>query len=645
MTDELLPYYNSELEFLRKAGHEFGEAMPNIASRLRMSGGVTDDPHVERLIQAFAYLNARTRHKLDDDFPEITEAFFNIVFPHYLAPIPSASVVQFTLDSGQADQTDGQPVKRATEVETEIMHGQEGLEGETCRFRTAYPIRVWPFRLDKARYKGKPFGAAPSPPRGTVAMCHVVMKTFVDNVHFAQMKPARLRFHLHGQSRYVYDLYEMLNCNLLGIAIAAAPNDAEAKMLPPTALQRVGFDKEEGLLEYPARSFLGYRLLTEYFAFPQKFLFFDLNLLRAGDERGDDPDVTKEPVTAFASLQNECHLYFFFNTHFGDLEPVVDKGTFQLGCTPVVNLFRKRSEPIRLTFSQSEYRIVPDAHRPLANEIYSIDKVVATSPSNEEVEFQPFYSFKHAEDARRQETFWYASRRVAGYAAGKEDHGLECYLRLVDLGFRPSVPHDWTVHVDTLCLNRDLPRRLPFGGGQPRLQVVGKSLVRAECLTPFTHTCRPELRHGTMWRLISHLTLNHLSLVNNSDGASALREILTLYDYRDSPETKDIIEGLLSVRGERVVGRTDSAPAGACRGMHVELELDEDKFAGGGIFLFAAVLECFLGLYTSINSFSRVTAYSNRRETELHTFDPRPDKANKAKLHVWPPRPGERVIL
>lgn len=615
MTDELLPYYNNELEFLRRAGSEFAEAKPRIAARLRMSGGLPDDPHVERLIEAFAYLNARTRHKLDDDFPEITEAFLNIVFPHYLVPVPSASIVKFALDRGQADQTDGQRVPKGTEVETEVVHGK-GIDGETCRFRTAYPVHVWPMALTGAAYNGHPFVAPPARfADRSESVCHIECRTFAESVHFAQLPLRELRLHLHGHTRYVYDLYELFHCNLLGIAIAPSAKAPAAALLPPTALRPVGFQPEEGLFEYPARSFVGYRLLTEYFAFPHKFMFFD---------------VAQIPARALAELGNELHLFFYFDRYLGDLENVVGRDTFHLGCAPAVNLFRKRSEPIRLTFTQSEYRVVPDSHRPLANEVYSVERVMATSPKNEEIEFRPFYSFKHAEDARRQETFWYASRRRAGYAAGEVDSGLECYLTLVDLGFRPSVPHDWTIHVDTLCTNRDLPRRLPFGGGQPHLQVAGKALVRASCLTAPTMPLRPELRHGTMWRLISHLTLNHISLINDTDGASALREILSLYNFRDSPETEDIIDGLLSVQSKRIVGRAGGSAAGICRGLHVRLHFDEDKFSGGGLLLYAAVLERFLGLYTSINSFTKVTATSKQREKDIHT---------------WPPRSGEQALL
>lgn len=615
MTDELLPYYNRELEFIRKLGQEFAEANPRIAARLRMSSGLPDDPHVERLIQAFAYLNARTRHKLDDDFPEITEAFLNVVFPHYLVPVPSASIVRFALDRGQADQTQGQRIERGTEVETELVHGK-GVEGETCRFRTAYPVHVWPMELKRAVYQGPPFVAPPAPfSTRAQSICQVECRTLVEAVRFSQMPIRSLRFYLHGQTRFVHDLYELLQCGLLGVAIAPSPKSPPAAILGPGALCPVGFGRDEGLLEYPARSFIGYRLLTEYFAFPQKFLFLDL----AGI-----------PPQALAPLGSEMHLYFYFNRYLPDLENGVGRDTFQLGCTPVVNLFRKRAEPIRLTHRQTEYRVVPDSRRPAAHEVYTVERVVATSPGNQEVEYRPFYSLKHTEEARRQQTFWYTSRRKAGYVAGDLDDGLECYLRLVDLGFRPSVPADWTVHVDVLCLNRDLPRRLPFGGGQPRLQVEGKTLARATCLTPPTATLRPVLRHGTMWRLISHLSLNHISLVNDADGASALREILALYDFRDSVETQDLIDGLMSVSYSRMVGRVAGAAGGVCRGLQVRLHFDEDKFAGGGLFLFAAVLEQFLGLYASINSFTRVTATSNRREENLHT---------------WAPRAGEQTLL
>src|SRR5690606_15350814 len=202
------------------------------------------------------------------------------------------------------------------------------------------------------------------------------------------------------------------------------------------------------------------------------------------------------------------------------------------------------------------YRVIPDARRPRSHEVYSIDRVTGTSSDGEQVDFEPFYSAKHVLQAKKQQTFWYAKRREAGYAGGRIDNGTEVYLSFVDLGFSPAAPRDWTIDVEVTCLNRDLPRSLPFGGGQPKLQFAeGGGLARIQCLTRPTPTLRPALLKGTYWRLISHLSLNHLSLANNENGAEALREILKLYDFRDSEETRAIVASVLSVQSRRVVGR------------------------------------------------------------------------------------------
>jgi type VI secretion system protein ImpG len=297
----------------------------------------------------------------------------------------------------------------------------------------------------------------------------------------------------------------------------------------------------------------------------------------------------------------------------------------------MVNLYRQRAEPIQLTHQQHEYHVVPDARRPLAHEIYSIERVVATSPTNETLEFAPFYSLQHSQYSRDSGRFWYARRHPAAASADDMDRGTEVELSLVDLDLDPSLPADWTLSVETTCLNRDLPGRLPFGGGEPRLQAETGALTAVTCVTAPTKTYRPVLTRGTLWRLISHLTLNHLSLVDGEDGAEALREILRLYDRVDSEGTHAIIDGLLRVQARRVVGRVGGpVSAGFCRGVEVTLVLDETKFAGAGLFLFAAVLDRFLGLYSSLNSFTRTVVMTNHREQALCR---------------WPARAGEKVLL
>ena len=614
MTDELLPYYNRELAFIRDLGEEFAKSNPKIAGRLRWSGDHSEDPHVSRMIEAFAFLNARIRHKLDDDFPEITAALMGVLYPHYLAPLPSAAIVQCQLDPGQAELTAGYPVPRGSTLETEPIHGMN----MPCRFRTCYDLTLWPLDVATAEYQGRPF-SAPSTAASSqaAAVVRIVLKTFSEKVAIESLDLDSARFYLHGQSQYIHDLYEVVLNNCIGAAVAPAAPDARAILLPPTAIRPVGFARNEGLVDYSPRSFLGYRLLSEYFTFPEKFMFFEVAGL------GE--------VLPQVGQQDELHLFLYLNRHLPDLERQVSADNFRLGCTPMVNLFRQRAEPIAWGHTKTEYRVVPDARRPAAHEIYTIERVTGTSPRDEQLEFVPFYSTQHAAGTEQPRAFWHATRRPAGYVGGEVDHGTEMYISLVDLDLQPAHLHNWTIHVDTICLNRDLPPRLPFGGGEPQLQLTkGGPLARIECLTAPTPTFRPDPRHRTMWQLISHLSLNHMSLFDTQAGAEPLREILRLYEPTGSVEAAAVIDGLQNVDSRRIVGRVSGpTAAGFCRGLEVTLHFDEEKFSGSGMYLFASVLERFLALYCSLNSFTKTRLRTNQRP---------------GIVSQWPARAGEMVL-
>lgn len=612
MSAELLPYYNRELSFIRKLGAQFAKDHPKIAGRLRLGEeGLSEDPHVERMIEAFAYLNARTRHKIEDDFPELTESLLGVLYPHYQAPIPSMSIVQFELDP-ESQITTGHTIPRHASLET------EAIGGEPCRFRTGYPVTLWPIQVREVSLRKPPF-AAPSTNRSAQAkgVLRLALHTMQDEMKFADLALPSLRFFLKGQPQHVYRLYELLLNDTLEIAIAAAKDDESPTLLEPDALRPVGFEADDGLLPYSARSFVGYRLLTEFFVFAEKFLFIELT--------GLTPEILQK-------LGNRMEIYFYLRRTISDLEQNLTADNIRLGCTPIVNLYRQRAEPISLTQFDYEYRVAPDARRPLAHEIHTIERVTAAAPDGRRVEYSPFYSVKHAFADGAPRAFWHGSRRVAEQTKGETDHGTEVFLSLVDLSFEPSAPGDWTLDVETMCLNRDLPHRLPFGGGKPKLQLnQGGEAVRISCLTPPTRTLRPALRQGAVWRLISHLSLNHLSLVENNDNAEALREIVKLYDFMDNPETRKLIDGIVAVQSKRVVGRVSGAVGVAfARGLEVTVRFNEERFSGSGLFLFASVLERFLALYCTVNSFTRMVATIQGREGEYHR---------------WQPRVGEKVIL
>jgi type VI secretion system protein ImpG len=606
MADELLSYYNRELAYLRKLGAEFAEAHPKIAGRLRITGDAVEDPHVSRLLEGVAFLNARIRHKLDDEFPELTEGLLSQLYPHYLAPIPSMAIVQFR---AQRDLTEGYRMRVGTEIET------EPVGGEHCRFRTTQDHTLWPIEIESASLTGRPL-IGPANPRagGAVAVVRLSLRCLAEDMTFTQLAPPSLRFFLRGTSTDVFQLYELIFNNTVSIALADSTSDPHPVILDKSSVHPVGFGQHEGMLPYLSRSPIGYRLLTEYFAFPEKFLFFEIADLSA---------------KLLLAAGRKLDIYLYLNRTVPELERGVSVDSFALGCVPIVNLFRQRAEPIMLNETVTEYHVVPDSRRQTALEIYSIEEVTATSQVGEVSAFAPFFGLKHAGAVRRQTRFWHAARR----SAGGRDPASEMFLTLVDLDGDPSIPADWVTSIDVTCLNRELPGKLPFGGGHPYLRLVDENSAVSNviCLTAPTQTLRLPSRKEGAWRLISHLTLNHLSLADRQNGAEALREILRLYDFRDAPETRAVIDSVLNVHATRGVARAPDAAMGAlCRGLDVTIQFDGQRASGSSVFLLAAVLERFIAHYASINSFTRLTATL---------------KGRLGVYRTWPPRAGDLQLL
>ena len=626
MRDDLLGYYERELVFLRQMGAEFAQKYPKIASRLLLETDRCEDPHVERLIEGFAFLAGRVRLKVDDDFPEITESFLNVLYPHYLAPIPSMSIVQFTPKAGTL--TTGYEIPRGTGLYS------RPVQDTRCRFHTGYPVTLWPIKVDKASLES----LDPVDSRGKWGNAAIKLELSCLNqttlgslkLGDTQQPLDSLRFYLSGEPQVVFPLYEIIFNHATRVELQPSQNAPSSSrrtrklaplkispvVLPPSALKQVGFEADEALLQYTARSFAGYRLLSEYFALPEKFLFFEITGLARAAREG------------FGS-NFQIHIYL------KDVTPIrgaVSADTFQPGCAPVINLFSQIAEPIHLSGQQHEYHVIPDVRQQMSTEVYSVDSVVADDPQHAKTrEFQPFYSFRHAYEHEKDRTFWYSARRQS---LRPEDQGSEVYLSLVDLEFNPRVPATSVLTVRATCTNRDLPEKLPWGGKEGDLEVEGAvPLSRVHCLTKPTQTFRPPLRRGTQWRLISHLTLNHLSMVNSQkDGLpDALQEILFLYELTGSQAARRQIAGISRVSSRRAVRQTGSRiGSGFVRGIETTIEFDEEQYVGGGLFLFSSVLERFLGLYASINSFNQLVATT---------------KQSEGTLKRWPPRAGEQILL
>ncbi len=610
MSDALLPYYNRELNAIRALAAEFASAHPKIAGRLRLSEDSVDDPHVGRLLEGVAFLAARVHHRLDDEFPELTDALLGVLYPHYLAPLPSSAIVQFVCKPD---------LKVPCRVPAELPLNAEPVRGESCRFRTVYPTTLWPVEIESVRLSGLPL-AAPANPRatGAVGVLRIGLKCASPEATFTSLGVDRLRMFLRAGANISLPLYELLCRNVVGVALADGPNDPSPVLIPAKSIEPVGFAADEALFPWPARSFAGFRLLSEYFAFPDKFLFLDFTGLEA---------------KTLVSGGNRMEIFVYLDRAIPELERAVGNDAMVLGCTPVVNLFPQRCEPIALTHTATDYRIEPDVRHTGALEVWSVTRVRETRPDGSFRAWEPFYRL--AEGAAKGE----GNDDTAGFYHPVRRHsaapltGTDVFLAPFDPAFDAERPADAVLSVDALCTNRDLPADLPFGGGHPRLRLVEgvAGVARITCLTAPTTPLRTPLRERGFWRLVSHLSLGHLSLVGGTSGADALKEVLRLYDLRDSPETRAMIDGLLAVSARPGAARVPGERVGSfCRGIDVTLEFDARVWQASGLYLLASVLDRFLALHATINSFVRTRAVLRGRSGVAAS---------------WPARAGGRVLL
>jgi type VI secretion system protein ImpG len=416
-----------------------------------------------------------------------------------------------------------------------------------------------------------------------------------------------LRFHLSGELNVAYSLYELIFGNLVSVALLPEGGNRPV-FLPEGSIKPVGFESDDDVLPYPPHAHQAYRLLHEYFTFPEKFLFFNVgNIDHHASEKSFD-------------------LLFMFDA-VPRARLAIDSETFRLGCTPIINLFRKTTEPIRLDQRKTEYPLVPDLRRERTTEIHSIESVsLANNPDDKTRVVEPFFSFQHHTELEGPTAFWYTTRRPV---VRKDMTGTEMSLRLVDLDLNPAEPPAQTIFAHTLCSNRRLAEQVPPGAlfqieeAAPATQIV--------CLTKPTSQLDAPLGGSTLWRLISHLSLNHLSLSANGESLRALREILRLYSHINDAAVAQQIAGISEMECRGVVRRVGTeAWRGFCRGVEVNLLFDEELYVGASALLFGAVLNRFFALYASVNSFTQLVIRSKQRD---------------GIWKKWQPTTGEQTVL
>ncbi|MDJ0807836.1 MAG: type VI secretion system baseplate subunit TssF [Gammaproteobacteria bacterium] len=622
MDPRLLKYYNKELQYIREMGGEFAKAYPKIAGRLGLEGFECADPYVERLLEGFAFLAARVQLKLDAEFPRFTQHLLEAVYPHYLAPTPSMAVVKLQPDLTEGGLAEGFVVPRNTAIRSLLGKGEQ----TSCEYRTAQQTTLWPLELDEAEYLTAFTGRDLPEIPGAKAAIRLQLRCTA-GLTFDKLELDQLPLYLLGVDELPMHLYEQFLGNSLAVVVRPAKHPAPwQEVLEKSPITPLGFDDAEAMLPFGPRSFQGYRLIHEYFAFPARFLFVSINGLATAVKR---------------CAYDELEIIIILNRSHPALEKVVSNSNFGLFSVPVINLFPKQCDRIHLSNAAHEHHLVPDRTRPMDFEVHSIAGVNGYGTGMErEQHFLPFYASKSLA-AQRPEQAFYTSRREPRVVSSHQRRsgprssyiGSEVFISLVDAQEAPYRSDLRQVGVSTLCTNRDLPLQMPIGKGKTDFTLEsGAPVDSVRCIAGPSRP-KPSWAEGDVtWRLVSHLSLNYLSLIDNDEvqGAAALREMLALYSDISEAPVRNQIDGVRRISSESVVRRLPvSGPLALGRGLEISLTLDESAFQGTGVFLLGAILDRFFSRYVSINSFTQTSIKTEER----------------GEIMRWPLRTGQQSAL
>ncbi|MDX8346882.1 type VI secretion system baseplate subunit TssF [Cognatiyoonia sp. IB215446] len=624
MDTRLLKHYEQELTFMREMGSEFASTYPKIAGRLGMDQLEVLDPYVERMLEGFAFLAARVQLELDLQYPVFTQNLLEIVYPHFLAPIPSMMIARLTADAAQGNLDNGFTLPRGTQLRGHVREGEQ----TACLFRTSQDVTLWPLEISEAEYvDGRSelvaAGLAPFSP-AKAALRLRIRRT--DGAKISELPLDQLTLFLSGSASEPWRLYEAMLGQGIGLAGRSTDRRADWAEYLGTHIRPRGFDPDEALLPTPGQSFEGYRLLQEYFAMPQRFFFVELGGLQNALQRaeGDDLDIYVLLRDGNPALKSINH------THF------------ELHAVPAINLFSKRCDRVHINSTEVDHHVTVDRTAPLDYEIYQLNSVTGISGEGEnDVAFRPFYSAQDFTPNGDTHQAYYSQRRRMRQRSEKQRLkgartsylGSEIYLSLTDRQQAPYRQDLKQLAVTALCTNRDLPMLTPIGQGETDFTLPdGGPVSEVRAIVPPTKP-RPSLADGQQaWQLISHLSLNYLSIADADRGkaATALREIMGLYMPLGAPALSKQVEGLLSVETRPIVRRmAEDVLSTAVRGIEIKVGFDESQFEGTGCYLMGAVLEAFFAKYVTLNSFTETVIHSTQR----------------GDIKRWPARSGRRVLI
>ncbi len=575
-------HYQQQLALIRELAREFADAHPALAPML---GGPSADPDVERLLEGTAFLSGMLNQKLDDEFPELLHGLTDITFPHLLRPIPPLSIVAFTPKKS---------MMQTTQVPAGTPLASVEVQGVRCSFRTCRPLQVHPLTLSAVELQQRP-GAPPA----------IRLGLSLQGVELDQWRAGPLSFYIGGSYAQATDLFMLLHHCVESVEVRGAAGGATLR-LGPNALHFPAFDLDNLALPIPERSFRGFGLLQQYFILPETLLFAELHGLERWEQRGKGSDF--EVVIRLAPLPIP-------------LEQVT-ADQFTLSAVPVVNLFPHEAEPLILDHRREHLVVRPTGGADAGCEIYSIDKVTGYAQGTVEPRsYVPLDSFGTRKGNEHTRVYHVRRRR------SPVDDRSELQLRF-PYASEEAFPSTETLSVELTCTNGELAERLEVGD-------ISHPTAKSPGLLTFTNVLAPTPVIDTadgqldLWRLLSHLSVNFMPIAD----AAGLRDLLGQYVFEASRDRARVaasrkrIAALQSFSTEPV----DRIVRGSImRGVKMKLSAAHDQFAGhGDLYLLASVIDVFMGVYGSINTFTQL---------ELH-------EAVTGDRFTWPERIGRRAQL
>lgn len=615
MDARFLEYYNRELAYLRESGAEFAASFPKVAGHLGLQPTEIADPYVERLLEGFAFLSSRIQLKMDAEFPRFSQHLLEVVYPHYLSPTPSMAIVQIPLDP-DADAGSGVLLPRGTALESGFVPGTS----TPCTFVTAQDMEAWPLKIQEVK-AGAPACKPNGLPGGKGAQGEIRLRlSYRAKVLEGQVHPDRLVFFISAQDVDASRIYEELLGHCMGVTVSA-PDGGEPMFLPASSLRAEGFEADQALLPTDSRVFQGYRLLHEYFAFPQRFLFFSINGLR--------PALNRLSKDVF-------DLTVWIDRDVGALASAVHKECFELDCVPAINVFERQGIRLAMAHSAAEQHVVPDRTRPRDYEVYRVDAAEGFDRGNNPViRFAPFY--RHAGGEADGRGAYFTTRREKRRASDASQRsgarssyaGSEVFLSLVDANEAPWPERLAQLSLSMLLMNRDLPLLIPANGPRDLAVKANAPMSWGRILRGPSRPRSSVAEREMTWRLISHLSLNFLALrdMDAERGAASMRGLLGLYGAFADPAMARHAQSIVKMESSSVTRRLPvSGPLVFGRGVGIRATVDELLFDGSSPYLFGSVLERFFTRHVSMNTFCELSLES----------------ATGRQIASWPPRFGGR---